>query len=209
MGRFPVGGAATYSDDWGAPRYTPCFHRHQGTDIFAARGTPLRAPDDGVLHLAEEAVGGRVAGVTAADGTYYYLAHLEGFAPDVSSGRKVSRGQVIGFVGSSGNAAGGSPHAHFQIHPRGGGSVNPKPILDAWLEEATATAPSALSALQRGQPRSLTHLAMLRRLDGGSAPIRAGTPEHQSETVRLANELAVALLAPLTPRVLNLVLDGR
>ncbi|MDP1805774.1 MAG: M23 family metallopeptidase, partial [Acidimicrobiales bacterium] len=74
MGRFPVGGVAEYSDDWLAARSTPCFHLHKGTDVFAARGTPVRAPADGVLRFNEESVGGRVAYVTEADGTYYYMA---------------------------------------------------------------------------------------------------------------------------------------
>ncbi|HEV3400649.1 MAG TPA: M23 family metallopeptidase, partial [Acidimicrobiales bacterium] len=53
MGKFPVGGEAAYTDDWLFPRFNPSFHLHEGTDIFAARGTPVRAPADGTVRFTE------------------------------------------------------------------------------------------------------------------------------------------------------------
>lgn len=164
MGRFPVGGLADYGDDWLAARTTPCFHLHKGTDIFAARGTPVRAPADGVVRFSDEAVGGRSVYVTEADGTYYYMAHLDSFAP-MASGNRVSVGQVVGFVGDSGNASGGVTHVHMQIHPRGGGPVNPKPVLDAWLDEALRGVSTRASSFDHSLPRAVAAIDRLRRFE--------------------------------------------
>jgi murein DD-endopeptidase MepM/ murein hydrolase activator NlpD len=177
MGRFPVAGEAYYSDDWLDARFTPTFHHHMGNDIFAARGTPVRSPADGVLQYQSEAVGGLSAYVTEADGTYYYMTHLDGFAPDLRSGARVKIGQVVGFVGSSGNAEGGSPHVHFEIRPRGGAAVNPKPYLDRWLAEAIRNVPSLLTGYNASVPRPLSNAGILRRFDTGSFAGPATTSE--------------------------------
>lgn len=134
MGRFPVGGRANYGDDWHAPRYSPRFHLHKGTDVFAARGTPVRAPSEGTVRFTTDAVGGKSAYLRLADGTFYYMTHLDGFSRSLRSGSSVRPGDVVGYVGSTGNA--GVPHLHIEIHPRGGPAVNPKPYLDSWMAEA-------------------------------------------------------------------------
>ena len=162
MGRFPVGGVAEYSDDWLAARSTPCFHLHTGTDVFAARGTPVRAPADGVLRFNEEPVGGRVAYVTEADGTYYYMAHLDSFAA-LTSGTRVGLGQVVGFVGDSGNASG--THVHLQVHPRGGAPVNPKPFLDRWLDEAMGVLSNRAASMDVSLPRAVAAIDRLRSFE--------------------------------------------
>ena len=164
MGRFPVGGVAEYSDDWLAARTTPCFHLHKGTDVFAARGTPVRAPAAGVLRFSEEPVGGKSAYVTEADGTYYYMAHMDSFAA-LASGSRVSLGQVVGFVGDSGNASG--THVHFQVHPRGGAPVNPKPLLDTWLDEALSGVSKKAASFDVSLPRPVAALDRLRRFESG------------------------------------------
>lgn len=177
MGQFPVGGEAVYSDDWLNPRFNPSFHLHEGTDIFAARGTPVRAPGDGVVRFSEDPSGGRATYLTLADGTYYYMCHLDSWPRNVKSGQRVTRGQIVGFVGDSGNAVGGSPHLHFEIHPGGGGPINPKPILDAWLDKALADVPALLASYQAGVSRALTATAALRSLeaagDRGSPLVRS------------------------------------
>ena len=189
MGQFPVAGEAYWSDDWYHARFTPAFHLHQGTDIFAARGTPVRAPVEGRVEFQSEGAGGLAAYVTAPDGTYYYMAHLDRFASDVRSGQTVKQGRVVGFTGSTGNAEGGSPHVHFEIHPRGGGAVNPKPTLDKWVADAIKAVPGLLGAYETGLPRPLTIAGMLRRLDAGSlgGPTSGDGPQLWAKSVRREN----------------------
>jgi len=191
MGHFPVGGEAAYTDDWLAARFTPVFHLHQGTDLFATRGTPVRAPTEGVVRFAEEGAGGKAAYVTAADGTYYYMAHLDSFARTLRPGSRVGQGEVVGYVGSTGNADGGAPHVHFEIHPRGGAAVNPKPILDGWLDRALADVPVLLASYQVGVSRALTATAALRELEdlppgGTSGPQNADAPLMWASTLASA-----------------------
>ena len=135
---FPVNGAASYSDDWAAPRYNPSFHLHEGTDIFAAAGTPVIATMAGTVTRVTPGtpVGGNVVYLTLPDGTYFYYAHLDEISPLIAVGAQVEAGQVLGTVGASGNAEGGMPHLHFEIHPGGGDAVPPAPYLDAWLATA-------------------------------------------------------------------------
>jgi murein DD-endopeptidase MepM/ murein hydrolase activator NlpD len=168
FGHFPVAGMADYADDWWEPRFGPPFHLHQGTDIFGARGTPVRAPYAGVVRYEDGGLGGKAAYVTQADGTFYYMAHLDGYAKNLSNGKPVKQGEVVGYLGDSGNALGGSPHVHFEIHPRGGGAVNPKPILDQWLNEAINNAGALLAANSVGVSRAVTGAGVLRRFDGQS-----------------------------------------
>ncbi|MGH9225160.1 MAG: M23 family metallopeptidase [Acidimicrobiales bacterium] len=189
MGQFPVAGEAYWSDDWWMARFTPAFHLHQGTDIFAARGTPVRAPADGRVEFQSEGAGGQAAYVTVPDGTYYYMAHLDRFAPDVRSGQTVKQGRVVGFTGSTGNAEGGSPHVHFEIHPGGGGAANPKLTLDRWVAEAIKAAPRLLGTFDTSVPRPLSTAGMLRRLDTGSfgGPTTNDGPQLWTRSVRREN----------------------
>ncbi|MEA2972012.1 MAG: hypothetical protein QOG82_470 [Actinomycetota bacterium] len=165
MGRFPVAGLATWSDDFHDPRYNPTPHYHQGNDIWADYGTPVRSPARGEAELTGEAVGGISVYVTTDDGTYYYMTHLAGFAPDLQTGDIVEQGQVVGFTGTSGNAAGGPAHVHFEIHPGGGAAVNPKPILDQWVAEALAAAAASTGTTVGANPRVLLATGELRRFD--------------------------------------------
>lgn len=142
MGRFPVAGFAKFSDDWWNPRFVPFFHLHVGTDVFAAMGTPVRSPVDGAFRSTNGPVGGLGAYVTLPDRTFFYLAHLSALAPGLHAGQKVKTGQVIGYVGNTGNAAGGPAHLHLELHPRGLGPVNPKPYLDKFITDAMIQAPA-------------------------------------------------------------------
>ena len=168
MGQFPVAGEAYWSDDFLTARFTPTFHLHQGNDIFAARGTPVRAPADGTVQYASEGAGGQVVYLTTGDGTYYYMAHLDRFASDVRSGQSVKQGRVLGFVGTTGNADGGSPHCHFEIHPRGGAAIDPKATLDRWVRDAIAAVSQVKGSFDTNVARPFTAAGMLRRLDSGS-----------------------------------------
>lgn len=148
LGRFPIAGPAHYSHDWLYPRYGPGFRFHLGTDVFAAFGTPVRAPVDGVARTATDSLGGLTVKVVMPDGTYFYLAHLSGLVDGFADGMPVSTGDIVGYVGDSGNARGGSPHVHVGVYPRGGAPVDPKPILDQFLAEAEARIPELVQALQ-------------------------------------------------------------
>jgi murein DD-endopeptidase MepM/ murein hydrolase activator NlpD len=131
---FPVLGATAndFSDDFGAPRATTGFH--QGIDIFAASGTPILAINDGVLsNVGTNNYGGRRFWLTDRYGNQFYFAHLAGFSPLAKEGAQVKRGDVIGFVGNSGDAITTPPHLHFEMHPGGGWAVPPYQYMLSWL----------------------------------------------------------------------------
>ena len=129
---FPVAGPHSYSDTFGAPRMfgTSYAHLHQGTDIFAASGTPLVAVERGVVFsMGSDVLGGTKLWLQGASNTKYYYAHLSAFAEGLESGKVVAAGDVVGFVGNTGNAITTPAHLHFEVHPNGGPAVNPYPLL--------------------------------------------------------------------------------
>lgn len=144
FGRFPVGGEANFTDDWLNPRFSGQFHLHEGTDIFAATGTPVRSPVDGALRHASGGLGGTAAYVRTVEGHEVYFAHLSSYS-ELKPGATVKVGDVIGYVGDTGNAKGGAAHLHFEIHPKGKGPVNPKPYLDQWIAQAMQAAPQLVA----------------------------------------------------------------
>ncbi|MDQ3574062.1 MAG: M23 family metallopeptidase [Actinomycetota bacterium] len=146
---FPVAGPHTFTDTFGAPRMfgTAFAHLHQGTDIFATEGTPLAAIERGVLiRVGSDTLGGTKLWLVGATGTRYYYAHLSAFAPGVTEGKVVQAGEVIGFVGRTGNAQGTSAHLHFEAHPDGGAAINPYPLLRI-IDDAQRLVPGPLPGL--------------------------------------------------------------
>ena len=121
--RCPVQGGATFMNDWGFPRSGGRFH--EGNDLFAPRGTPAVATVSGTVVQTVGKIGGNQVKLMGDDGVGYYYTHLDRFG---AKGR-VSAGTAIGYVGSSGNAAGGPTHVHFVVHPGGGAAVKPYPRL--------------------------------------------------------------------------------
>lgn len=170
FGRFPIAGFSNWTDDWLMPRYTgSTFRYHLGLDMFASYGTPVRAPVDGIARISSSALGGLSVRVVEPDGTYYYLAHLSAVPDGLADGQAVTTGAVVGFVGDSGNARGGSPHVHLAIHPQGGEPIPPKPVIDQFVSEAAGVVPEALAAFQAVQPRALVATNLVRQLAEGVA----------------------------------------
>ncbi len=114
----PVDPPRAYSNDFGAPR--PGGRTHQGNDIFAPYGTPIRATFAGKAANATNETGGLAVNVFGAGG-FTYNAHMS----SIGQLGSVQAGTIIGYVGTSGNANGTSPHNHFEWHPGNGGAVNP------------------------------------------------------------------------------------
>ncbi len=122
--RCPVPGSR-FMNDWGFPRSGGRFH--EGNDVFAPRGTPALATVSGTVVQTTGVLGGNQVKLFGDDGVGYYYTHLDRFG---EKGR-VSAGSIIGYVGNTGNAAGGPTHVHFEVHPGGGAAVNPYPRLVA------------------------------------------------------------------------------
>ena len=115
----PLGGASDFSDSWGDARSGG--RRHQGVDMIAERGTPVVATLAGFAEFKNTRAGGKSVWLTTADGDKFFYAHLDQWQGE---SRDVERGEVIGSVGSTGNA--GGPHLHFEVRP-GGEAINPYP----------------------------------------------------------------------------------
>ena len=114
------------TDTWGAARSQG--RSHEGIDIFAARGTPIQSTTQGIVKkVGKNNLGGRVVVVVGPGGAGHYYAHLEDYA-DIAPNDWVNQGDVIGYVGDSGNAKGTPPHVHYGIYINGS-AVNPYPLL--------------------------------------------------------------------------------
>lgn len=116
------------ADTWGALRSGG--RRHEGQDIFAPHGTPIRSAAAGyVTRITDRTLGGNSVFVTGAGGVRYYYTHLNSFAEGLRVGQRVTTETVLGFVGNSGNAASTPPHLHFGVYTASG-AVNPLPLLE-------------------------------------------------------------------------------
>jgi murein DD-endopeptidase MepM/ murein hydrolase activator NlpD len=121
----PVQGPRAFSNDYGQPRSGG--RRHEGNDILSPRGTPIVASVSGSATAHNSGLGGLSYYLAGDDGNTYFGTHLSAIG---ATGR-VAAGTVVGYVGDSGNAR-GTPHLHFEIHPGGGGPVNPYPTLSRY-----------------------------------------------------------------------------
>ena len=120
----PVAGPHAFADTWGAPRSGG--RTHEGVDMMAPSGTPLVAVESGYAEFKTTRLGGNSVWVNGGSGTRYFYAHLSAWE---GSSRNVSQGEVIGYVGATGNTT--ANHLHFEIHPGGGRAVNPYPYVRA------------------------------------------------------------------------------
>ena len=125
---FPMQGGCGFTDTWHAPRSGGRLH--EGVDIIGAKGLAIYATNDGVISRMSTggALGGNAIYVKIPNGTYFYYAHLDSFAPGMAAGVPVKAGQIIGYNGSTGTT---TPHLHFEVHPFGGPAVNPYQFVKA------------------------------------------------------------------------------
>lgn len=140
MATFPVPGGK-YTDDWGAPRADTGSHK--GNDIFAPKNTPIRAIEGGTISkIGWNSLGGWRLWI---NGKWYY-AHLDHYAKGMKVGTVIREGQIIGYVGNTGDAKGTPFHLHLGYDPGGNhGSnwQNPFPLLQAMKMGTTYTPPAA------------------------------------------------------------------
>ena len=139
---FPVYGPHDFVDTFGAFRGDVSGNWHHGDDIFASLGAPVLACADGsVFSVGWNSVGGNRLWLRDGQGNEYYYAHLSAYSPAARNGNRVKAGEVIGFVGNTGDAEGTAYHLHFEVHPVAylalgyDGAVDPTPYLKAWQEQ--------------------------------------------------------------------------
>jgi murein DD-endopeptidase MepM/ murein hydrolase activator NlpD len=191
---FPVQGGAQYTDSWGGARSkaaTGGTGAHQGQDLFAAEGTPVVAVTDGIISkMGPSKIGGNRIWIS---GKFYY-AHLKGFATGLKVGQRVKAGQVIGYVGTTGDAEGTPPHLHFGYDPNGtqGQSwANPYTMLKGWaagrLEPETGESQASPVAGRTGGSPDVPQAAQLEFGQGPSVgppmPGVSGIPAPASEVI--------------------------
>ena len=165
---FPVFGPSSWSDTFGAPRATTGWHH--GADIFAQLGAPVLAANDGIVFsVGWIPIGGNRFWLRDDQGNQFYYAHLSAFSTLAVNGRRVRAGDVLGFVGNTGDARGTPYHLHFEIHPVGllrlgyDGVVNPTRYLSAWQHLVDVNFPArARAGIARGSTVDSS---------GGTAPV--------------------------------------
>lgn len=137
----PIRSNHSYNNTWGDARGWGGRRIHEGTDIFADYGVPVRATEYGIVEMKGwNKYGGWRIGIRDINNTYHYFAHLSGFAKDLNLGQIVEPGMLIGGVGSSGYGPPGTsgkfpPHLHYGMYKDNGyteWSFDPYPHLKMW-----------------------------------------------------------------------------
>lgn len=141
---LPVKSTYTYRDTWGDRRGWGGLRIHEGTDIFASYGVPVRSVCYGVVETKGwNPYGGWRIGIRDLNNRYHYYAHLQGYEKNIEIGDIVEPGQTVGWVGSSGYGPPGTqgrfpPHLHYGIYRDTGTTewaFNPFPLLKQWERE--------------------------------------------------------------------------
>jgi murein DD-endopeptidase MepM/ murein hydrolase activator NlpD len=158
---FPVYGSASYTNTFGAPRANTVWHH--GEDIFAPLGAPVLAVANGIVYsVGWNDIGGLRLWLQDLSGNEFYYAHLSAFSPLAVNGAQVRAGDVLGFMGNTGDAEATPYHLHFEIHPVAlmymgyEGVVPPYPYLNAWrrLEDLPLTGVAGWAPFISGSSRA-------------------------------------------------------
>ncbi len=143
---FPVFGRSSFVDTYGA--YRADVNYHHGDDIFGELGQPLLAVATGTLFsVGWNRVGGNRIWLRDEQGNEFYYAHLSAFSSLAVNGAHVKAGEVIGFMGDTGDAEGTPTHLHFEVHPVSllylgyDGAVDPTSYLESWTRPASVPFP--------------------------------------------------------------------
>ncbi len=164
---FPVYGVSSYIDTYGAD--VPDVSYHHGDDIFGELGQPLLAVADGtVFSVGWNRVGGNRLWLRDHQGNLFYYAHLAAFSISARNGAHVNAGEVIGFMGNTGDADGAATHVHFEVHPVSllylgyDGAVDPTTYLESWkrirnlpFPIATGWSPSPPGVVKAPEPGAM------------------------------------------------------
>jgi hypothetical protein len=208
---FPVIGEVTYSDDFGAPR---AGGAHQGNDLLADRKAPAIAVESGkVKFWTTSATAGCMLYLYGDSGTTYLYIHLNNdltmkndnrgscvagtsYAAGLKDGARVSAGQLIGYVGDSGDANGIHPHLHFEVHPNDGSAVDPYPYL--------RKAQPLMFFAKTNTRVSLSLTGTIVSAFGGSLALKASEVQVDSEKPVAVNRKVVLSLPDATPVSLDM-----
>jgi hypothetical protein len=202
---FPVYGDVAWGDTYGALRSDVPGGWHHGDDLFAPLGRPVVAVADGtVFAVGWNKVGGWRLWLRDRSGNCFYYAHFSGYTALAKNNAHVRRGQVLGFVGNTGDAYLIGTHLHFEVHPNDllylgyDGAVNPTSYLASWhhAEKILRLPPVKLPTHHRGQGSVTDYrrLLALNQLKHGK-PAHVLKPSARSEN-RIALAPAVARIGP-------------
>jgi murein DD-endopeptidase MepM/ murein hydrolase activator NlpD len=220
---FPVDGGADYSDTYGANRNDIYDGWHHGDDLFAPLGTPIVAVANGKLSLVGwNRLGGWRLWLTDANGNSFYYAHLAGYSRWILTHPNVRAGQVVGFLGRTGDAFTTAPHLHFEIHPQQllslgyDGAVDPTAYLKKWaivhVPKNEMPNPAKLKAPQGTPTQEASvvwhELLKARHLLGAHSPLAAASKISQTKVLaagdpplRMGGIVGIASVRPTAAHV--------
>ena len=222
---FPVDGGASYGDTYGANRSDIYDGWHHGDDLFAPLGTPVVAVATGTLSLVGwNELGGWRLWLTDGKGNSFYYAHLAGYARWILKHHQVRAGQVLGFLGRTGDAFTTTPHLHFEVHPHQpafvklgyDGAVDPTTYLHKWKIEhvpageipqparlkAPVGAPQQEAAVVWHQLLAARHLLGVQTTGAGSTPaVQRPFPHPLSYEASGATPLPIADVRPTSAQI--------
>jgi putative cell wall-binding protein len=213
---FPVAGKVTYTDTFLAPR---SGHLHEGQDLMGAKMTPLVAAVDGVVTTVTipEPSYGYMLVITGDDGWSYHYLHINNdtpgtddgiapleyvYAPGIAKGARVNAGQLVAYLGDSGNAESAGSHCHFELHDPTGSAVNAYASLQAAVKVTSPAPPAPQDVAAPGGPGDpgFHRLAGSDRVATALSASKAGWPDGSPEMVlasgdRYAEALPASVLA--------------